>query len=102
MSAPQICVQATHSAIEVVRNSLIPAHYDHPSVIICGIDGESKLHKTLAHIQSLGIICKPFYENLFDNQLTAFATEPILEENRHHFRKYQLIRNSHFRERSIV
>ena len=94
LSGPQIAVQATHAAIEVARNSLIPSHFDHPSVILCGVDNKDKLQKCLDHIRSIGIICKAFHENDLGNELTAFATEPVSEEARRHFRKYQLVKSS--------
>lgn len=102
LSGPQIAVQATHAAIEVARNSLIPPHYDHPSVIICGVHGVSELQKCLAQIESLGIECKPFFENDLGNELTAFATAPVLQENRKHFRKYQLLKSSQMIERRVA
>ena len=94
LSGPQIAVQATHAAIEIARNSHISPNLDHPSVVLCGADNESKLRKCLANIQSLGVICKPFFEADFDGEMTAFATEPVFGEARRPFRKLQLIKPS--------
>ena len=92
LSGPQVAVQAAHAAIEVARSSLIPPDLDHPSVVLCGIDNESKLQKELERYQSMGIICKPFYEADLGGQLTAFATEPVFGEKRRLFKRLQLFK----------
>jgi hypothetical protein len=94
LSPPQIAVQSAHAAIEIARSHISP-DLEHPSVIICGIDSESKLQHHLDHYRSLGIVCKPFYESDLDGQLTAFATEPIASDQRRPFKRLQLLKNSH-------
>lgn len=39
-----------------------------------------------------GIQLRAFHESDLENQLTAFATEPISEDKRHLFRNFQLLR----------
>lgn len=95
LSAPQIAVQSAHAAIEVARSHL-DSSLDHPSVILCGVDDEAKLQKQLDFYQNQGILCKPFYEADLDNQLTAFATEPIFGERRKLFKRLQLCKTSDF------
>jgi hypothetical protein len=93
LSPSQISVQSAHAAIEIARSHISP-ELEHPSVIICGVNDESKLQKQLDHYRSLGVICKPFYESDLDGQLTAFATEPIAQDNRRIFKRLQLLKNS--------
>jgi hypothetical protein len=96
LSAPQIAVQSTHAMIEIARSSLLGSNLEHPSVILCGVINEDKLQQQLNFYQSQGIICKPFYEADLDNQLTAFATEPIFGEQRKLFKRLQLCKSSDF------
>lgn len=95
----QISVQACHAVIEVARNSLIPDELDHPHLVLCGVENEQKLHKTLKQIADTGIVCKCFYESDLGNQLTAFATQPLskndlTEEQRKVLKRLQLLKNS--------
>lgn len=88
----QIVVQTAHAGIELARKGLIPSHLDHPHLVVVGIDHEQKLHRTLEKIQGLGVKCVPFHEPDQDNQLTAFATEPIFMDRRHLFRRFNCLR----------
>lgn len=95
----QICVQACHAVIEVARNSLIPPELDHPHLVLCGIENEQKLYKTLQQLTDAGIVCKCFYESDLGNQLTAIATQPLFkneltENQRKVLRRLQLLKNS--------
>lgn len=75
LSAPQIAVQAAHAAIEVAKSSLLGSILEHPSVILCGVDNESKLQQQLDFYQENGVICKPFYEADLDTaSTTAFGS----------------------------
>jgi hypothetical protein len=65
---------------------------EHPHLVLFGIRDEQKLCKILAQIESLDIYCRPFFEPDLDNSLTAFATEPVLEHQKFHFSKFQLLR----------
>jgi hypothetical protein len=84
----QIIVQAAHAALELGRQGLSPTSLDHPHLVLVGIDHEAKLRRTLAKIQNQGVTCVPFYEADRDNEMTAFATEPIFEDRRHIFRRF--------------
>ncbi len=95
LSPPQIAVQSAHAAIEIARSHIHP-EAEHPSVIICGVDNKFKLEKYLDHFRSLDIICKPFYESDLDGQLTAFASEPVGEHQRHLFKRLQLLKPSDY------
>jgi hypothetical protein len=91
LSTPQQAVQSCHAAIEAALSfGHLP---DHPSVIICGIDSETKLLNAQKKLVALGIKCHPFYEPDIGNQLTAVACEPVYGEQRRAFRQYQLLQN---------
>lgn len=87
MSIPQQLVQATHAAHECGL-----AHSDSgtpSSVIIFGIKDKDSLTSLFEQYQ-LQLPCYPFYEPYKDIGLTAFATQPIVEEQRHLFKKFKL------------
>ena len=67
-------------------------HLDHPHLVILSIPNEYQLKKNLNKIRELGIKCVPFYEADIGNELTAFATEPIFEEGRHVFKKFNCMK----------
>jgi len=96
LTPAQIAVQACHAVIEMTRDSLIPSGIDHPSVIICGVDSESKLLNALEYAQSAGIECRLFREADLDDEATAFATEPVYGSQRRLFKKFQLVKSSDF------
>lgn len=60
--------------------------------MVVGIDNEAKLHKTLDKVRELGFRCFPFFEADLDNQLTAFATEPVFEPDRAKLRRFNLLK----------
>jgi len=94
LSPSQVCVQATHAAIETAR--FLSPTLDHPHVIIAGAENEEKLQKCLKQIEFQGIICKPFFESDLNGELTAFATELISADKKQIFRKFQLLKASDF------
>lgn len=91
MSGPQICVQTAHATLEVARANLIDPKSDHPSLIVCGVKNEEELISFSQELLSKNIRFKSFYEADLNNELTAIATEPVLQENRKHFKKLPLI-----------
>ena len=95
LEACSIVVQSSHAAIEIAR-SHVPLDLEHPHLVVISIDNEQKLQKCLDRIESEGIICKPFYESDLGDQLTAFATEPIPDNQKAIFRRYQLLKASDF------
>lgn len=52
------------------------------------------------YVHSFGIKVSPFYED--DDGLTAFATEPIFENQRSVFRRFNCISNNAFQEKMEV
>jgi hypothetical protein len=53
------------------------------------VKSEPKLRQILARLESLGFLCKPFFEPDCAGQLTAFATAPVRGEQRCRLRRYQ-------------
>lgn len=89
ISLQQQLVQSSHAALEAgLKNS--NQYQQTSSIIIFQIENENQLIQELEYIQSLGIECAFFYEPYNDIGITAFATLPIGEEQRHYFKKYTL------------
>lgn len=89
--APQRAVQAGHAAIEATR-AFLTKNDEHPSLIICGVRNEGQLIRAAAELEAKGIEIKRFHEADLGNQLTAFATKPLIGEERKTMRKFQLIK----------
>lgn len=96
----QIAVQASHAAYEAA--SFHTPDLDHPHFVMLGIRDERELQRALIRTQSAGIKVKPFYEADRDGELTAFATEPIFENNRKFFSRYNCLQNQHLQENNCV
>lgn len=92
LSLPQQCVQSCHSCIEASKAFHLEKLDDHPSVIILDIKTEAKLTNVRNYLSSVGIKFVSFYEPDRDNELTSIATEPIFEDRRRFFKKFQLIK----------
>jgi hypothetical protein len=58
---------------------------------LCGAQSELKLRQIMARLQSLGFLCRPFFEPDLTGQLTAFATGPVRGEQRRCLRRYQCL-----------
>lgn len=91
LSPSQICVQSTHSCIEVARNYL-DKDEDHPNVVVFGIKNENKLKSIADNLLQEGIRFQQFLEPDIGNQLTSIATEPLCGEDRKLFSKYCLLK----------
>ena len=81
-------VQAVHAAHEVGIRYGNPD--DISSMVVCSIPDEKSLRLLNARASLAGIKTYMFEEDDFDNQATAFATEPISGEARRFFRKLPL------------
>ncbi len=64
------------------------------NLVVIGIKDEARLRACLYRLGELHIRCRPFFEPDLDNQLTAIATEPLLEDApvRRELRRYQLLK----------
>ena len=67
---------------------------EHPHFCICSVRDEKRLRHDMEKLCRSGVKLREFYEEDLDNQLTAFATEPIYGERRHLFRNFQLLKVS--------
>ena len=90
MSPDQICVQVAHACIESTKNK--PYIEEHPHLVICGVDNETKLNSAVTRLESLGVRLHKFREADINDQLTAIASEIIYDTDRRHFRRYQLLK----------
>lgn len=89
ISLQQQLVQSSHAALEAgLKNN--NQYSETSSIIIFQIDNEKQIIQELEYIQSLGIECASFYEPYQNTGITAFATLPIFENQRHYFKKYNL------------
>jgi hypothetical protein len=89
LSLPQQTVQACHAAISAAE-----LYLGRPTdnLVVCGVKSEEALHKARDHLEAHGIRLVTFCEPDIGDQLTALATEPIFDDLRKVFRKFQLIR----------
>lgn len=92
LSLPQCAVQSCHACIEAAKAFDFEQLPDHPSVIILHIKDENRLHRVRKYLVDNGVRHAHFYEPDRGDELTALATEPIFEDKRHLFRKYQLLK----------
>ena len=90
LSPTQIVVQSAHAAIESSRQH-IPVNLEHPHIVLLGIRNELELHKALVRVQSSGLKVCSFYEPDRNNELTAFATQPVTQEYRSFFKRYNCL-----------
>ncbi len=80
-------VQASHACIESAKQMDADCV---PYLVVFGVKSESKLRSLLERI-SEKYRTYPFYEPDMNNEMTAFATEPVDEAGREDFRKFQLL-----------
>ena len=89
LSSSQQVVQTAHAVIESTKHS--PYTWRHPTVIVFGIGKEVKLRKLSKEIEEKGIEIYRFHEPDRFNELTAFATECVNEEQKYIFERFMLL-----------
>lgn len=87
MSIQQQFVQGSHAAHEC--GLFHSSSGTTSSVIIFGIESKQEL-EALLEKYSQNLDCYPFYEPYKNTGLTAFATKPIPEADRHLFKSFKL------------
>jgi hypothetical protein len=87
ISIPQQLVQASHAAHE--SGLYHSASGQTNSIIIFGTKNKEELESLLEKFRPQ-LDCYPFYEPYKDTGLTAFATKPITETDRHLFKQFKL------------
>jgi Peptidyl-tRNA hydrolase PTH2 len=90
LSSSQQVVQAGHALIEATRAFQIGDDV-HPNVIVFGVKSEAKLMSLAQRVQEQGVKIQMFREPDIGDQMTSFATEPVIGERREIFKKYQLL-----------
>lgn len=90
LSSSQICVQAIHAAILSTKEA--PYLDEHPHLVLCKLDSETKLKNAIDRLEASGIRCYSFYEPDIGNQLTAAATGIIRGKDRLHFKRFNLLK----------
>jgi hypothetical protein len=90
LSPAQKAVQSAHACIEAARAFINPGD-EHPSVIICEVRSEDKLKMVMRELDGQ-VNYKAFQEPDIGNQYTALATEPIYNNKRSLFKRFQLIK----------
>ena len=93
LSPSQIAVQSIHSAFEMGR------HYnngDHPSVVLIKVKNERELVKINFFLKENSFNFKSFNEPYYQNSLTSICLEPIEEDKRSIFKKFQLMNDLDF------
>lgn len=96
----QQIVQAAHATLEVgLKAGQSGQTFDETtSIILLTALNEEHLLKAHSNITQLGIDCALFYEpddNLgYTPSHTAFATIPVSQEQRAHFKKYSLFKST--------
>lgn len=69
---------------------------NHPSVIIIRIKSITKLENALSFALKNNIQSFPFFESLFNGEMTAFATAPLDDTTQMLLKKFQLIKETDF------
>lgn len=90
LTAAQICVQSGHACIESAKHN--PYADEHPHLVVCGVDNETKLENCALRLEREGIRCFRFYEPDIGNQLTAVSTGIVSGQDRERFKRFQLLK----------
>lgn len=88
LSPSQRIVQSCHALLEASR---LFSFNEHPSIIVLKTKNEKALLKVIEYLKLHNIEHKEFKEPDIGYELTAISTILVTEEQRHIFRKYQLI-----------
>lgn len=87
----QQTIQACHALLELARH--VPIE-DHPSFIFFECRNSAELLAARVHVSSCGFKTFPFNEPYADWGITAFACEPVSEDDRASFKQFKLWRKS--------
>ena len=89
----QITVQTAHAAIVAAQSFFSDEQaLSHPNLVVCSIRNEEGLHRAIAHLERNGVRFRTFIEPDRGNEMTAVATEPIFEDKRKIFKKFQCLK----------
>lgn len=93
LSNPQKVVQSSHLAWEVSKKYNLDIH---PSMIVIGAKDLNYLHRQKELFQEKQMEVLSFIEPMFNNEMTAIGILTMNNEERSHFRKFQLLKPSSF------
>ncbi len=82
-------VQSCHAAQESGLNFPNPTNETN-SLIVLTVKSQAQLEKAYREIESHGIKLVKFHEPDWDYGFTAFASEPVYQDQRVSFKKYRL------------
>jgi hypothetical protein len=91
MSQEQQAVQACHAAHESGATGT-PMEIMGSTLVLIGVKNENALNQAFAECKINKIRSNMFFEPDRGGEATAFATKPILEEDRVYFSKYRTLR----------
>lgn len=91
LSQEQQAVQACH-ATQCTIGLLTLAEANKSTLVLLGVQNRDTLKKAWNFIDGQGIKTRLFLEPDKDNEATAFATEPVKEEQREHFANFKTLR----------
>lgn len=86
LSWPQRVVQACHACLEVGQKNF-HGKMNHPHMVVIGIRDEAKLREVAEEIEQ-NVVIRRFHEG---TEFTAFATQPVVEEQRQLFKRFMLL-----------
>lgn len=87
----QRAVQASHALLEAARQGLIPHEIEHPHLVLLAVEGPWQLNLDQQYLAANGIRFSVFHEADMNNEATALATEPVYDNQRKVFRRYNLL-----------
>lgn len=96
LTASQIAVQSIHSAFEMGRE--YSSHLKHPSVVLIRMKNEKDLLNAEQYLKGQGLDYRAFIEPFYNHSLTSLSVSPVSNENRHLFKKFQLMKDTDFIE----
>jgi hypothetical protein len=99
LTPSQIAVQSIHSAFEMGRH--FANDEEHPSVVLIKLKNENELKKVKLFLSDRNLCFKEFIEPYYKNTITSICVEPITQDFREVFKKFQLMRDKDFRGVSL-
>jgi len=104
MCAEQVTVQATHATFcaghhisrDVEGNSKRPRKFDPSNThfVLIGVPDLSELLYARGIAEVAGISTHAFHEEDMNNEMTAFTTGIVTQENRHYFKSFGLLKHN--------
>lgn len=99
----QIAVMAAHASWEA-RSLSDDNILEHPHLVLLEANStnEPSLKEIRSYLQDSGVAFVNFHESYYEDPLVAIATEPILEDRRHLFQNFKLLKENCYERNSQV